>query len=95
MEDDIIYSRRSFHALCNFNMVGKLAKMKTTLNTTHLYCIQAMSLPAGVGVGVGESCQGGGVGGACHAHTAADRLATIVRLLAGRVAPPPPSETNK
>ena len=76
-----------------FQYGGQIAKMKTTLNTTHLYCIQAMSLPAG-GVGVGEPGQGGGGGGACHAHTAADRLATIVRLLAGRVASPPPSETN-
>ena len=52
-----------------------------------------MSLPVG-GVDVGEPGQGGGGGGACHAHTAADRLTTIVRLLAGRVASPPPSETN-
>ena len=52
-----------------------------------------MLLPVG-GVVVGEPGQGGGVGGACHAHTAADGLTTIVRLLAGRVAPPPPSETN-
>ena len=73
-------------------MVGKLAKMKTTLNKPPLYCIQAMPLPAGVAVV--EPGQGGGGGGACHAHTAADRLATIVRLLAGRVASPPPSETN-
>ena len=52
-----------------------------------------MPLPVG-GVGVGEPGQGGGGGGARHAHTAADGLTTIVRLLAGSVASPPPSETN-
>ena len=63
------------------------------MKTTHLYCVQAMLMPVG-GVVVGEPGQGGGGGGACHAHTAADGLTTIVRLLAGRVASPPPSETN-